>query len=73
MQKTTGAIFFDGQLGTVTGELPELTPGQVLVEVHASLISPGSEMGLARMFRKSPAEKSRTALTFGYSNAGVIL
>ena len=73
MKKTTGAIFFDGQLGTVTGEIPELTPGQVLVEVHASLISPGSEMGLARMFRKNPAERSMPPMTFGYSNAGVIL
>ena len=73
MKKITGAILYDGQLGTVEQEIPELLDGQVLVEVYASLISPGTEMAAARQRREKPLAPDTKPMTFGYSNAGVIL
>lgn len=73
MKKITGAILFDGQLGTREQEIPELQPGQVLVEVHASLISPGTEMAAARQRRQKHLAPDTPPMNFGYSNAGVIL
>ena len=73
MKRTTGAILYNGQLGTVTKELPELADNQVLVEVHTSLISPGSEMRGAARLRKNPSPPDSAPTEFGYSNAGIVL
>ena len=73
MKRTIGAILYDGQLGTVTRELPELADNQVLVEVHTSLISPGSEMKAAARQRKNPRPTDSEPTEFGYSNAGIVL
>ena len=73
MKKTAGAIFYDGQLGTVEKDLPALADNQVLVEVHTSLISPGTEMRSAANLRKKPAAADAAPTEFGYSNAGIIL
>lgn len=51
----------------------ELTPpeaGQVQVEVRASLISPGTELGRVPALRQEPQE--RPPRPFGYANAGVV-
>jgi threonine dehydrogenase-like Zn-dependent dehydrogenase len=50
-------------------EVAELAAGQVLVEVEASLISPGTELGGCRTRRENP-EQDRLPRPFGYANAG---
>jgi len=45
-------------------------PGQVQVEVRASLISPGTELGRVGAQREAPQD--RPPRPFGYANAGVV-
>lgn len=52
-------------------DVPDLVAGQVLVEVEASLISPGTELGGCRTRRQNP-EPARTPRPFGYANAGIV-
>ena len=33
-----------GRIGLIEQDMPELRPGAVRVEVHASLVSPGTEL-----------------------------
>ena len=73
MKRMVGAVYYDGRVGIVEEEMPELKDNQVLVEVHASLISPGTEMSLARNLRKKNSPPDSAPVKFGYSNAGIIL
>ena len=52
-------------------EVPQLEDGQVLIEVKASMISPGSELGKVGAQRKKPDSK-RPLRPFGYTNAGIV-
>ena len=64
----------DGHIRTIEQDIPEGGPGMVLVEVHASLVSPGTELKGWRAFserRKKP--ETGDARTFGYSNAGIVI
>lgn len=66
-------VMLDGT-GRITVEeesLPELAPGQVLVEVRACCISPGTELGGVPARRREPNPEGPKR-AFGYSNAGVI-
>ncbi|MBN1808807.1 MAG: hypothetical protein JW909_07030 [Planctomycetes bacterium] len=75
MRRKVAAVMGNGHLGLVEEDVPKTAAGRVLVEVHASLVSPGTELGgwrglAARMERPDPgAEPAK----FGYSNAGVVL
>ena len=65
----------DGRIRLVEEPLASPASGWVLTEVHASLISPGSELGgwhglAARVENPNPSMQPRP---FGYSNAGVVL
>lgn len=73
MKRIVGAIYYDGRIGFQEEEMPELKDNQVLVEVHASLISPGTEMALAKKLRREPAKADSAPIRFGYSNAGIVL
>lgn len=69
------AVMGNGHIGLVEEEVPAVRPGTVLVEVHSSLVSPGTELGSwrglrARMDHPDPAAEPRR---FGYSNSGVVL
>ncbi len=62
----------NGRITLIEQDIPPLKPGAVLVDVHASLVSPGTEVGGWRNFaaqRGGPASEPRT---FGYSNAGIV-
>ena len=52
--------------------VPEVGPGMALVEVRATLISPGTELGgvAGRRAKPNPDAPKRS---FGYSNAGVVV
>jgi len=74
MEKVCKAAFVthDGQIECRQIPLPELKDNEVLVKVHASLISPGTEMNLPKMRRETPAAVGED-LAFGYSSAGEII
>ena len=73
-KRITAALMGDGRIGLVEAEIPALKPGAVLVEVHASLVSPGTELGGWRSLQRqaeSPNPNARPR-PFGYSNAGIV-
>jgi threonine dehydrogenase-like Zn-dependent dehydrogenase len=51
-------------------ELAAPPPGQLQVEVRASLISPGTELGRVGALRQAPVEQEPRP--FGYANAGLV-
>ena len=59
-----------GQIGIIEEPIPELKPGSILVDVKASLISPGTELGQIPRMRENPSD--RPAKPFGYGNAGIV-
>ena len=74
-QRTIAALTGDGRIRPIQQQVPPLRPGTVLVEVHASLVSPGTELGGWRALaaaRKNPRSDAPPK-PFGYSNAGVVL
>jgi len=61
-----------GVISIEEGPIPKPGRGEVLVKVHASLISQGTELGGVIRARKNPCKgKKKTA--FGYSNAGEVI
>src|SRR5574340_993520 len=73
-KRIVAAVLGTGTIGLVEEEVPELRPGAVLLEVQASLVSPGTEIGgwrqlAAQREKPNPNAKPRP---FGYSNAGVV-
>ena len=61
-----------GCIRVADSPVPEPGAGQLLVEVRASCISPGTELGSVRGRRENP-EPDRPPKPFGYSSAGVVL
>ncbi len=65
-----------GTLTVVEEDLPALKPGNVLIEVHRSLVSPGTELGggwaALRRERDNPRPLAEPA-PIGYSNSGVVV
>ena len=60
-----------GRIALIEDELADPGPGEILIQVGASMVSPGSELGRVPMRRANPQDTP--ARSFGYSNAGVIL
>lgn len=72
-QRKIAAKTADGRIIAIEDDVPELKAGAVLVDVKASLVSPGTELGGWRSLkakRENPAEGDPKP--FGYSNAGVV-
>ena len=72
-KRTVAAVMGNGHIGLVEQDVPPLRPGTVLVEVHNSLVSPGTEVGGWRGLRdqlERPVPDAKPA-PFGYANAGV--
>ena len=65
----------DGHIRLTEQDVPELRPGAVLVAVHASLVSPGTELGGWHAFSRlrDKPDSDAEPQPFGYSNAGVVL
>lgn len=66
------AVTGEGKVVVEEGPCPEPGRGEVLVEVRASLISPGTEMGFVKARRQNP-DPSAPTRPFGYANSGVVL
>ena len=74
-KRRVAAVCGDGHIRLVEQDVPPLKPGAVLVEVHASLVSPGTELGGWRRLcamREDP-DPDAEPRPFGYANAGVVL
>ncbi|MCY2929132.1 MAG: hypothetical protein NTV86_06480 [Planctomycetota bacterium] len=73
-KRKVAAVCGDGHLRAIEKDVPELQHGTILVDVHASLVSPGTELngwrGLARN-RQNP-DSGAAPRPFGYSNAGIV-
>jgi len=66
------AIDGSGRISVQEEAVPAPGRGEMLVEVHASLISPGTELGGVKARREKP-NSSAPPKMFGYQNSGVVL
>lgn len=76
MPKTRLIAYVDpaGLVGAKEEKMPQLKDNEVLIKVHASLISPGTEMNGPRMRRaQEQPDPEAQDFYFGYANAGEIL
>jgi len=73
-KRNVAAVLGDGRIGIITQAMPELRPGTVLIEVYASLVSPGTELGGWRGLRaqRDNPQPAAEPKPFGYSNAGIV-
>ena len=69
--RKVAAIDGRGQFAVIEEPIPEPKAGQVLIEVVASLISPGTELGGIPRRREKPSDAPPKP--FGYQNAGVVI
>lgn len=72
-QRLVGALDGRGRGCVISQDTPALTAGMVLVKVHASLISPGTELAGAKKARQEGKNDPGTPRAFGYQNAGEVL
>lgn len=61
-----------GRIWTAEQEMPSPRPGQLLIEVRVSMVSPGTELGGVKRRREVPGTKPWER-PFGYTNAGVVV
>ena len=74
MRKTRKVVMRNdaGRILTEEQETPAPKPGQLLIEVHASMVSPGTELGGIKRRRENPGSETQKH-SFGYTNAGVVI
>ncbi|MAF11627.1 hypothetical protein CMK11_14355 [Candidatus Poribacteria bacterium] len=63
----------NGRIWTAQQEMPTPRDGQLVVEVAASMVSPGTELGGVRRRREQASEGAAPGRPFGYTNAGVVI
>ncbi|MDP6775549.1 MAG: zinc-binding alcohol dehydrogenase, partial [Candidatus Latescibacteria bacterium] len=69
--RKAAAIDGAGRISVVEEPIPEPKAGQVLLEVKASMVSPGTELGGVARRREAPGDGPPRP--FGYSNSGVVI
>ena len=74
-KRIVAARMGNGHIGLIEEDIPPVRPGTVLVEVHNSLVSPGTELGGWRGLREQLVSRNSKGKPkpFGYSNAGIVL
>jgi len=72
-ERVVGALDGTGHGCVITQPVPELGPGIVLVKVHVSLISPGTELSGAKKARAAGKTDPGKPRPFGYQNAGEVI
>jgi len=72
MKRIYAAITGSGKVTTIEGDVPELKENEALIKVHASLISPGTEMSGVKSLREKPDMEMKPR-NFGYANSGEII
>lgn len=71
--RRVGALDETGHGCVISQEIPEIKKGMVMVKVHASLISPGTELNGAKAARREGKTEVGKANPFGYQNAGEVI
>lgn len=67
------AVLLENGHASVRNEpVPSPGDGEILVRVHASLLSPGTELAQARQHRRDGVASDAVIRPFGYQNAGVV-
>ena len=69
--RKVAAIDGAGRIHIIEEEIPMPKPGQVQIEVRASMVSPGTELAGIKGRRENPSDAAPRP--FGYSNAGVVV
>ena len=74
-KRIVAALLGNGHIGLIEEAIPPVKPGTVLVEVHRSLISPGTELGGWHQLRQELTQPKPNfkPKPFGYANAGGVL
>jgi threonine dehydrogenase-like Zn-dependent dehydrogenase len=72
MKRMAAVIMGNGEVKAIEQEMAELQDNEVVIKVHASLISPGTEMGGVKALREK-ADPDKEIKAFGYANAGEII
>ena len=74
-KRQVAALMGDGRIGLVEQDIPPVRPGTVRIEVYASLVSAGTELGGWRGLKAQREHPNPDAkpTPFGYSNAGVVV
>ena len=85
-KRTVAAWFDDGHIRLIEQDVPDLVPGSIAVDVRASSVSPGSELGWNRDRRevlggwrslaeqeRAPEEGGEPRASRGYSNSGIVI
>jgi threonine dehydrogenase-like Zn-dependent dehydrogenase len=67
-----GVITGEGKFAIIEEPIPEPGRGEVLIEIKASLVSPGTEFMDVPKLRKEPDPKAEVS-KFGYNSAGIII
>lgn len=70
--RKVAALLENGHATVLHQPVPEVGEGELLVRVHASLLSPGTELSQARQSRREKVGSEKVVRTFGYQNAGVV-
>lgn len=72
-KRVVACVCSDGKIRLIEETVPELRAGMVRIRVHASLVSPGTELGgWKKLFSLRGGEDTGERRPFGYSNAGVV-
>lgn len=69
--RKVAAIDGRGNISVIEEPMAAPKPGQVQIEVRASMVSPGTELGGVGRRRENPSDAAPRP--FGYSNAGVVI
>lgn len=72
MKRKYAVITGKGEVRTMEEKMRQLKKNEVLIKVHASLISPGTEMAAVKNSRNNPDPKKKP-IAFGYANAGEVI
>lgn len=73
LKRTVACVCSDGKIRLIEEPVPELKPGTVRIRSHASLVSPGTELGgWKKLFSRRGAEDTGERRRFGYSSAGIV-
>ena len=73
-ERRVAVVCDDGAIRIIQEQIPEMKAGMVLVRVHASLVSPGTELNGWKTLRtnRQTGKPCTIQRKFGYSNAGVV-
>ena len=75
VRRNVANVFGDGHIRLIEEDVPSLAPGTIMIDVKASLVSPGTEVGGWRNLaaKKRHPDRDAKPRRFGYSNTGRVM